>query len=202
MQPTERGKVAENMTVWREGLIFLWMRLIWGSNPMSNILSASSKTRYVTRRRLVILPPLVTRMSIMRPGVQTTISAPRFSSVIWFATPEPPYTATTSMLCTLQNFLVSLLICCTSSLVGATTRAMGPSPCCKGGWSLMCLSMGSTKARVLPEPVSAMPMQSLPDMMIGRAWAWMGIGLSKPDLRMTSRTLPLRPHWFQFLMGL
>ena len=31
-------------------------------------------------------------MSIMRPGVQTTISVPRLSSEIWLATPEPPYT--------------------------------------------------------------------------------------------------------------
>ena len=98
------------MTVWRSGRIFCTMRMICGSNPMSNMRSASSstcgrggerkgwrggvgcgrtgpwrqlagrqpqrgsrgclppssplpatpRTRYVTRRRLVILPPLVT----------------------------------------------------------------------------------------------------------------------------------------------
>lgn len=40
-----------------------------GSNPMSNMRSASSKTRYVTRRRLVTL---LTKRSMRRPGVAAT----------------------------------------------------------------------------------------------------------------------------------
>lgn len=60
-------------------------------------------------------------------------------------------------------------ICCTSSRVGAMMRAMGPSPSRSSGWSRMCRNMGSTKARVLPLPVLAMPMQSRPLMMIGSA---------------------------------
>ena len=38
---------------------------------------------------------------------------------------------------------------------------MGPSPGPTGGWSLMWRIIGRTKASVLPEPVLAMPMQSL-----------------------------------------
>jgi hypothetical protein len=40
--------------------------------PMSNMRSASSITKYVTRRRLVIFPFEVASRSIMRPGVHTT----------------------------------------------------------------------------------------------------------------------------------
>mmetsp|Transcript_18821 Transcript_18821/g.48328 ORF Transcript_18821/g.48328 Transcript_18821/m.48328 type:complete len:237 (-) Transcript_18821:408-1118(-) len=168
---TDLGKVAEKSTVCRSGRMPCTMRVICGSNPMSNMRSASSSTRYVTRRRLQILPLLVARMSIMRPGVQTTTSAPRLSSLIWLATPLPPKTLTTVSSAALAKRLTSLPICCTSSRVGAITIATGPSFWPSGGWSLMCLSMGSTKASVLPEPVLAMPIQSRPDMMTGSACA-------------------------------
>jgi hypothetical protein len=68
----ERGNVAENMTVWRSGRVSEMMRAICGSKPMSNMRSASSITRYVTRRQFVILPLLVAMTSIRRPGVHTT----------------------------------------------------------------------------------------------------------------------------------
>ena len=51
--------------------------LICGSKPMSSMRSASSSTRYVHRRRLV-LP--ASRKSISLPGVAIQISAPRSSS--------------------------------------------------------------------------------------------------------------------------
>ena len=66
------------------------MRVICGSKPMSNIRSASSSTMYVTRRRFVIRPPPVVRMSIIRPGVHATISHPRFRSPICDPTLLPP----------------------------------------------------------------------------------------------------------------
>ena len=46
---------------------------------------------------------------------------------------------------------------------------IGPSPSCSGGWTSMCLNMGSRKARVLPEPVLATAMRSRPHMMAGMA---------------------------------
>ncbi len=64
--------MAENITVWRSGRVSEMMRAICGSKPMSNMRSASSMTRYVTRRQLVILPLLVAMTSIRRPGVHTT----------------------------------------------------------------------------------------------------------------------------------
>lgn len=69
--------------------------LTCGSKPRSNILSASSSTRNVTRLRFVTLPLLVTSKSIIRPGVHTTISVPCLHSLICLATPPPPYTAVT-----------------------------------------------------------------------------------------------------------
>ena len=45
-------------------------------NPKSNILSASSKTRNETRVKLV---DFILMWSMMRPGVQTMISAPSYN---------------------------------------------------------------------------------------------------------------------------
>ena len=36
-------------------------------------------------------------------------------------------------------------------------RPMGPAPLASSGWSMMCTSIGSTKAAVFPEPVAARP---------------------------------------------
>jgi hypothetical protein len=53
---TCRGKVAENMTLCLSDRVLMMMRSICGSKPISNMRSASSSTRYVTRRRFVIFP--------------------------------------------------------------------------------------------------------------------------------------------------
>ena len=55
--------------------------------------------------------------------------------------------------------------------MGAMISAMGPSPSLSMGWSKTCLSIGRRNAMVFPDPVSAIPMKSLPDMMQGMAWA-------------------------------
>lgn len=58
---------------------------------MSNIRSASSRTMYVTRLRLVTRPLLAVSRSSIRPGVQTTSSAPFFISAICSEMGDPPY---------------------------------------------------------------------------------------------------------------
>lgn len=55
---------------------------------------------------------------------------------------------------------------------------IGPSASSSGRWSMMCRNMGRRKAIVLPLPVLAMPMRSLPDITAGIAWAWIGVGFS------------------------
>jgi hypothetical protein len=47
--------------------------------------------------------------------------------------------------------------------------------------------MGSKNARVLPLPVFATPITSLPDIIAGIACDWIGVGLKKLFLLMTSR---------------
>ena len=43
----------------------------------------------------------------------------------------------------------------------------------------MCFRAGRENARVLPLPVSAIPMISRPLPMIGQHWDWIGVGFSK-----------------------
>ena len=60
---------------------------------------------------------------------------------------------------------------------------IGPSSSSSSGWSSICLNIGNRKARVLPLPVLAIPMRSLPDMTAGMAWHWIGVGNSKLALK-------------------
>ena len=83
------------MTNYLSGLTLFRILYIYGSNPKSNILSASSITTYVTLLKFVILPLLVVRTSIILPGVHTTISAPLFNSESYPAIPAPPTQQTT-----------------------------------------------------------------------------------------------------------
>ena len=62
--------------------------------------------------------------------------------------------------------------CKQSSLVGVMMMAMGPSPSSSSSWSAMCLNRGRRKARVLPEPVLAIPIISRPLIIAGIAWAF------------------------------
>lgn len=48
-------------------------------------------------------------------------------------------------------------------------KAIGPSPSFSAGWSCTWRNSGSRYASVFPEPVSAIPMKSLPDMIHGMA---------------------------------
>ena len=59
-----------------------------------------------------------------------------------------------------------------------STLPIGPSSSSNGGWSIMCLYIGIRNARVLPLPVLAIPIRSLPDITAGMAWAWIGVGFS------------------------
>ena len=77
---------------------------------------------------------------------------------------------------TMPCSLTSRSICCASSLVGAKTRPIGPSPGLIEGWFKQCCTMGMLNDAVLPEPVSAHPRMSRPLKAIGMPWDWMGVG--------------------------
>ena len=69
-----------------------------------------------------------------------------------------------------------------SSRVGETMTAFAGE--LDGVWGVGAVVMermqGTPKARVLPEPVSAMPTTSRPERRKGQAADWMGVGVLKP----------------------
>lgn len=79
-----------------------------------------------------------------------------------------------------------------SSRVGTTTRARG----CLGVPGAVCerWSSGRPKARVLPVPVRACPMMSLPLSAIGSASSWMGKGSTIPSASRASASSVLTPR--------
>lgn len=126
---------------------------------------------------------------------------PRFSSAICSEIPVPPYTQTACKLRLFVNFLMSLPICMHSSRVGVIMIEMGPSVSSNGGWSSICLNIGNKNANVLPLPVFAIPIKSLPDIMAGIACAWIGVGFSKPNLRRIFISFVETPHWAHVFIG-
>ena len=70
-----------------------------------------------------IIPLLAASMSIIRPGVHTMTSAPRFNSAICSEMPVPPYTQTTCRSNARVNLRHSRPICIASSRVGVSTIA-------------------------------------------------------------------------------
>ncbi len=55
---------------------------------------------------------------------------------------------------------------------------IGPSSPSNGGWCFMWRNMGRRNAKVFPLPVLAIPIISLPERIMGNAWAWIGVGFS------------------------
>ncbi len=66
--------------------------------------------------------------------------------------------------------------CCASSLVGAMTTTIGPSPFSSFSCPLACREPGKRKPRVFPDPVAAMATMLSPHSATGQPWAWMGVG--------------------------
>ena len=89
--------------------------------PASTEVSTHKATAHHTH--MWCLPLFAVSMSIIRPGVQTIISQPRFSSAICSDIPVPPYTQTTCMPSNLENLRHSAAICKASSRVGVMMMA-------------------------------------------------------------------------------
>ena len=85
---TSLGQVAVYIRVCLVRGISSTIFRICGSKPMSSIRSASSSTSNETWWRLIFF---ISRISLRRPGVATTISAPRSSSLSWGPFEAPPY---------------------------------------------------------------------------------------------------------------
>lgn len=124
---------------------------IWGSKPMSNILSASSKTRYVHLLRLVL--PL-SRKSMSRPGVAITISTPRSKSLACGPLGAPPNMHVFLICDVAPKSFATCCICCANSRVGARIKAIGPSPRARRDWLLMCTMAGSVYWKYITLPIT------------------------------------------------
>mmetsp|Transcript_5595 Transcript_5595/g.16319 ORF Transcript_5595/g.16319 Transcript_5595/m.16319 type:complete len:246 (+) Transcript_5595:1160-1897(+) len=125
-----------------------------------------------------------------RPGVATMVCTPRriMSSCSLGAMPpmhsmlRMPRTAPPLTSASMKPWATSC-VWRASSRDGQMTIPRGPSLRVRGkraSSSAASMTMGRVKARVLPEPVNAMPMRSRPERTAGRPWIWMGVGLRMP----------------------
>mmetsp|Transcript_63147 Transcript_63147/g.112662 ORF Transcript_63147/g.112662 Transcript_63147/m.112662 type:complete len:254 (+) Transcript_63147:327-1088(+) len=162
------GHVALNMSVCRSGRTSSRILRTCLSNPISIIRSASSRTKYVTRLRLVVAD---SRKSIRRPGHAMQKWLPRCSWRFCGALSTPPYRHAFRTPAASPNFSACASICTANSRVGQRVRAIGPSSPFRSGWARTCTMAGMRYARVLPNPVSASPMTSAPDMIRGQPCA-------------------------------
>mmetsp|Transcript_50058 Transcript_50058/g.167274 ORF Transcript_50058/g.167274 Transcript_50058/m.167274 type:complete len:315 (-) Transcript_50058:94-1038(-) len=187
------------------------------SKPMSSMRSASSSTR--TRHSasvvhgpssssprkppLLPLPPLplplplpppracIASMSSMRPGVATTMSAPRERCPACTTFGAPPYTTTERAPSGAPKRSACSLIWIASSRVGAMTRqygCRGPEESSFPRTACQRASAGRRYPSVLPEPVLATARTSRPATAAGQAAPWTADGAVNPGWDSSSST--------------
>mmetsp|Transcript_35477 Transcript_35477/g.114835 ORF Transcript_35477/g.114835 Transcript_35477/m.114835 type:complete len:218 (+) Transcript_35477:121-774(+) len=107
---------------------------------------------------------------------------------IWSRFGAPPYMATDLMPMHLPKRADSFSVCCASSRVGDITSS--PAPCRCGFHCCLCISTkaGNKNPRVLPLPVAAIPMTSLPWSASGQQYACTCDGPGKPALRSSTKS--------------
>ena len=150
---TSWGNVALNRRVCLLPTIFSTIHRTSGKNPMSSILSASSRQNISIAGRSMC--PLLL-MSMTLPGVPTMTSTPLSSSFACLSKSVPPYTVSILRLFFPWSLDISSATCTASSLVGQSTSD------CKEPSGSHDSIMGIPKAAVLPDPVRAWPTTSLP----------------------------------------
>ena len=169
---TSSESVAEKSRVCRDAGVFDTMRRMSGRKPMSSMRSASSRTRVSTCERLQS-PELM--RSMRRPGVATTRSHPLWSAARCGSYETPPTRTVAVWPVRAQMAVATSSIWAASSRVGVTTSMRGPCPW--RAWPSRS-SVGSRKAAVLPVPVCAAAMTSVPARTAGIDAAWTGVGAS------------------------
>ena len=167
------GIVAEKRTVCLSSGVSVRIVSISSRNPISSISSASSNITIDTESNLTVFLLI---WSITRPGVPTIICTPDFKDLICLTISCPPYTGNTLMsLMYLASFLISSATCTASSLVGQSTIACGFLTS-----GLIFCNIGIEYAAVLPVPVCACPITSIPSNTAGMACVCIGDVSSKP----------------------
>ena len=171
------GKVAENSKVWCFFGTVSNTWLIWGVNPISNILSDSSKTK-----KVVLLSFNVWRLrwSLILPGVPTINLGFLLICLSCFCIESPPINKAVLMLPLPIKFVIVCITWVASSLVGVIIRAV----------SFLVFKRkfisGIPNAAVFPVPVWAVPRMSFPSSATGIASAWIGVGVLKLILAIES----------------
>jgi len=168
---TSLGHVALNINVCLSGLNWDIISSIWGLNPISNIRSASSNTKYVTSFKLHY-PSFI--KSINLPGVAINKFTPFLKSLFWLYLGTPPAIQLALIDYFLLNLLVSTNIWLANSLVGAKIKQRGFLPLL---FMLICFNPGNIYDNVLPDPVLASDTKSYPFKAHGHVCIWTGVGL-------------------------
>ena len=166
------GMVAVKNSVCRVNGTSLPMRSMSGMKPMSNMRSASSMISS-SQPDSSSLPR--SEWSSRRPGVAISTSTPRRSLAFWSSNETPPMIRATLSLWFLPYFSKLSATCAASSRVGSRMSVRGMRARARPFSSIV--SIGSTKAAVLPVPVCAMPSTSRCARTWGIACSWMGVGV-------------------------
>jgi len=168
---TSLGHVALNIRVCLSGLNCDNISSICGLNPISNIRSASSNTKYVTSFKLHY-PSFI--KSINLPGVATNKFTPLLKSLFWLYLGTPPATQLAIIDYFLLNLLASVNIWLANSLVGAKIKQRGFLLLL---FMLICFNPGNIYANVFPDPVLANDIKSYPLKAHGHVCICTGVGL-------------------------
>mmetsp|Transcript_18827 Transcript_18827/g.47528 ORF Transcript_18827/g.47528 Transcript_18827/m.47528 type:complete len:284 (+) Transcript_18827:711-1562(+) len=178
--------VAEKSCVRRSlGMTFrIWS--ISSSKSMFSRRSASSRMKCRSARRLK--PLVFARWSTTRPGVPTMMCGRLASAMACAIMSTPPTSAAHLTPMVLPSASNCSPIWMASSRVGDSTRQN--SAC---GLSSSSCSTGSAKAPVLPDPVCASPMMSLPCRSCGMACSWMAEGFFQPSPAAASASCECTP---------
>mmetsp|Transcript_2871 Transcript_2871/g.10915 ORF Transcript_2871/g.10915 Transcript_2871/m.10915 type:complete len:480 (-) Transcript_2871:101-1540(-) len=184
------------------------------SNPVSSMRSPSSRQKYWHRSKR---RSRRSRKSMSRPGVATTpwtprrratsscvrLSSPPTASVTRMRGTSPP--APRSRPIASAKCVSTSCVCRASSRDGQSTTPIGPCPArvgpCSSSTSRARTTSGRAKVTVLPDPVNAMPIMSLPDNATGMPWTWIGVGRLMPFALSASTNWGGSPIASNFLIG-
>ena len=157
------------------------MRLTAGKKPMSAIRSASSTIAISTLRRSQHRRPI---RSSSRPGQATRMSTPFSSRLMSRSMFVPPKTVMMERSLAAANGSSSSLIWVANSRVGDRITTAG----CHGVPIELSSIAGIPNAKVLPEPVGALPQMSRPSIAARIVAVWIGKAVSMPAL-MSAETI-------------
>ena len=165
------GIVAENINICFSPLICFKISFIWTSNPISSILSVSSKIKYLTSLKFTL--PL-RRWSFIRPGVPTKILGFLFNWDNCLLIDSPPIKEIEEIeLLNPNKEWTTSRTCFANSLVGINIKT-------DDFFDFNSKSIiGIAYAAVFPVPVWAEPKISFPSNIIGIDFSWIGVGVIK-----------------------